>query len=125
MIIWGFRQKVLQLAMVTFLCGQCSNPTAHALRKAVNKFTLFFIPLFPISVKYFTQCTFCGCTNRMTKEQAEQALAQNGAQSQQPQAQYPQQQYPQQQYPPQQYPQQQYPPQQYQAPQSSQNPHQY
>jgi hypothetical protein len=97
MIIWGFRQRVLQLAMVTFLCGQCSNPSAHALRKAVNKFTLFFIPLFPISTKYFTQCTFCGCTNRITKDQADQVLAQNAPQQQgDPQQQYPQQQYPQQ-----------------------------
>jgi hypothetical protein len=91
MIIWGFRQKVLQLAMVTFLCGQCSNPSAHALRKAVNKFTLFFIPLFPISTKYFTQCTFCGCTNRITKDQADQVLAQNAPQQQgAPQQPYPQ-----------------------------------
>jgi hypothetical protein len=87
MIIWGFRQKVLQLAMVTFLCGQCSNPAAHALRKAVTKFTLFFIPLFPVSVKYFTQCTFCGCANRLTKEQAEQVQAQNTSQQYQPQSQ--------------------------------------
>jgi hypothetical protein len=111
MIIWGFRQRVLQLAMVTFLCGQCSNPSAHALRKAVNKFTLFFIPLFPISTKYFTQCTFCGCTNRITKEQADQVLAQAAPQQQgapqqyqypqQPQGQAPQQQYPQQPQPPQ------------------------
>jgi hypothetical protein len=110
MIIWGFRQRILQLAMVTFLCGQCSNPTAHAVRKAVNKFTLFFIPLFPISVKYFTQCTFCGCTNRMSKEQTDQVLAQNTNQQQ-----YPQQQP--------QYPQQiQQPQQQYQAPQQPQAP---
>jgi hypothetical protein len=72
MIIWGFRHTVLQLAMVNYVCGYCSNQAAHALRKVVNKFTLFFIPLFPVSTKYFTQCTFCGATNRLTKEQAEQ-----------------------------------------------------
>jgi len=118
MIIWGFRQRVLQLAMVTFLCGQCSNPSAHALRKAVNKFTLFFIPLFPISTKYFTQCTFCGCTNRITKEQADQVLAQSAAQQPAPQQYPPQQQYapPQQQYPPQ--PQTSHPHQPPQSPQS-------
>lgn len=92
MIIWGFRQNVHQLGMATYLCGQCSNPTAHALRKAVSKFTLFFIPLFPINIKYFTQCTFCGSTNRLTKEQAEQVQAQNVGQHQQQQP-YPQQQY--------------------------------
>jgi hypothetical protein len=66
--------------MVTFLCGRCGNPAAHALRKAVTKFTLFFIPLFPINVKYTTQCTFCGATNRLTKEQALQAEAQGASQ---------------------------------------------
>ncbi|WP_158886484.1 zinc-ribbon domain-containing protein [Amycolatopsis anabasis] len=75
MLIWGYRQKVLHLAMATFLCGTCGNPTAHALRRAVTKFTLFFIPLFPIHSKYFTQCTFCGATNRLTKDQAQQVLA--------------------------------------------------
>ena len=75
MIIFGFRGKVFQLAMVTFVCGNCSNQAAQALRKVVNKFTLFFIPLFPVSTKYFTQCTFCGVENRLTKEQADQVLA--------------------------------------------------
>ena len=89
LLIWGYRTRVLQLAMVTFLCGRCSNPSAHALRKAVTKFTLFFIPLFPINVKYTTQCTFCGATNKLTKEQALQAEAQGA--SQQPALQQPQQ----------------------------------
>jgi hypothetical protein len=80
LLIWGYRTRVLQLAMVTFLCGRCGNPSAHALRKAVTKFTLFFIPLFPINVKYTTQCTFCGATNRLTKEQALQAEAQGASQ---------------------------------------------
>ncbi|WP_020668562.1 zinc-ribbon domain-containing protein [Amycolatopsis nigrescens] len=76
MIIFGFRQKVLQLAMATFLCAACGNPAAHALRRAVTKFTLFFVPLFPVNSKYFTQCTFCGATNRVTKAEAEQLRAQ-------------------------------------------------
>jgi len=80
LLIWGYRTKIFQLAMVTFLCGVCGNPSAHAIRKAVTKFTLFFIPLFPINVKYSTQCTFCGAENRITKEQALQATAQQPAQ---------------------------------------------
>lgn len=90
-IFWGWRTRVLQLAMVTFLCGRCGNPSAHALRKAVTKFTLFFIPLFPISVKYSSQCTFCGATNRLTKEQALQVQAQAAGEQQHYQAQQPQQ----------------------------------
>src|SRR5215212_8896991 len=65
MLIWGWRTRIYVLAMTTFLCGRCGNPASHAVRKAVTKFTLFFIPLFPISVKYTAQCTFCGIENRI------------------------------------------------------------
>jgi hypothetical protein len=71
--------------MITLLCGRCGNPAAHTLRKRVMKFTLFFIPLFPISSKYSTQCTFCGAQTSMQKDQAEQLQAQVASQAQ-PQA---------------------------------------
>jgi hypothetical protein len=74
-IIYGWRKRVKQLATATYLCGQCGNPTAHALRRAVTQVTLFFIPLFPISAKYFTVCTFCGATNKLTKAEAQQVMA--------------------------------------------------
>lgn len=76
MIIWGYRRYIQQLAMLTLLCGNCGNPAAHALKRAVTKFTLFFIPLFPISSKYFTQCTFCGATRRVPKEEVSRLQAQ-------------------------------------------------
>ena len=76
MLIWGWRTRVYVLAMTTFLCGRCGNPASHAVRKAVTKFTLFFIPLFPIGVKYSAQCTFCGLENRIPKEDAVRLQAQ-------------------------------------------------
>ncbi|MFJ7215619.1 zinc-ribbon domain-containing protein [Amycolatopsis sp. NPDC098790] len=92
MLIWGWRTRIYVLAMTTFLCGRCGNPASHAVRKAVTKFTLFFIPLFPISVKYSAQCTFCGIENRIPKEDAVRLQAQE-EQGQQQGAQpgYPQQ----------------------------------
>jgi zinc ribbon protein len=83
LIIWGYRRYLQQLAMLTFLCGNCGNPAAHTLSRAVTKFTLFFIPLFPISSKYFTQCTFCGTSRRVGKEEAAQ-LRQQAAYGGQP-----------------------------------------
>jgi len=68
--------------MLTLLCGSCGNPAAHSLKQRVTKFTLFFVPLFPISSKYSTQCTFCGAQQKLTKEQADQLQAQNAAQLQ-------------------------------------------
>jgi hypothetical protein len=79
MIIFGTKGYVYQLAILTLLCGQCGNPSAHTLRKRVTKFTLFFVPLFPFSTKYVTQCTFCGAEQKVTKEQAEQLQAQGAS----------------------------------------------
>ncbi|MFH8499045.1 zinc-ribbon domain-containing protein [Streptomyces coeruleorubidus] len=79
MIIFGTKGYLYQLAILTLVCGQCGNPAAHTLRKRVTKFTLFFVPLFPISTKYHTQCTFCGAEQKVTKEQAEQLQAQNAS----------------------------------------------
>ncbi|MDH2387451.1 zinc-ribbon domain-containing protein [Streptomyces sp. HNM0663] len=72
MIIFGSKSYLHQLAMLTLVCAQCGNPAAHALRKRVAKFTLFFVPLFPYSTTYATQCTFCGLEQRLNREQAEQ-----------------------------------------------------
>jgi hypothetical protein len=76
MIIFGTKGYLYQLAILTLVCGHCGNPSAHTLRKRVTKFTLFFVPLFPFSTKYATQCTFCGAEQKITKEQAEQLQAQ-------------------------------------------------
>ncbi|WP_406199550.1 MULTISPECIES: zinc-ribbon domain-containing protein [unclassified Streptomyces] len=79
MIIFGTKGYLYQLAILTLVCGHCGNPSAHTLRKRVTKFTLFFVPLFPVSTKYATQCTFCGAEQKVTGEQAEQLQAQAAA----------------------------------------------
>ncbi|HEX3788390.1 MAG TPA: zinc ribbon domain-containing protein [Pseudonocardiaceae bacterium] len=129
LLIWGYRRTVQQLAMLMLVCRSCGNPAAHTLKRLVTKFTLFFIPLFPIgSGKYYTQCTFCGTTNQLDKQQATQLQEQqqqfNAGTAGNPPPQsgaFPAQQYPAQQQQIQQYPAQQYPAQQYpgqQPPQS-------
>jgi hypothetical protein len=76
LILFGSRTYLRQLAILTLVCGRCGNPAAHSLRKRVVKFTLFFVPLFPLSVKHSTQCTFCGAVTQLPKDQAEALLAQ-------------------------------------------------
>ncbi|TDC13309.1 zinc-ribbon domain-containing protein [Streptomyces sp. 8K308] len=79
MLIFGSTTKVFQLAMLNLICNFCGNPSAQALRKRVTKFTLFFIPLFPIAPsKHTLQCTFCGGTQEVSKENAEHLLASAG-----------------------------------------------
>lgn len=76
MIIFGTSGKTVQLAMINLLCGFCGNPAAHPLRKRVTKFSLFFIPLFPIApAKHSMQCTFCGAESDISKENAEELVA--------------------------------------------------
>jgi hypothetical protein len=69
-VIFGFRTKVFVLAVLTWLCARCGNQAAHPLHRSVTKFTLFFIPLFPVKTKYTMQCTFCGATSRLSKDEA-------------------------------------------------------
>ena len=75
MIVFGTKGYLYTLAMITLVCGRCGNPAAHSVKKRVTKFSLFFVPLFPISTKYVTQCTFCGAAQQLSKEQADQLLA--------------------------------------------------
>ncbi len=83
LLIWGFRRYVQQLLMTMLVCNNCRNPAAHALRKFTTKFTLFFIPLFPVSNRHQLQCTYCGYASDLAKEQAQALVAQNAA-AQQP-----------------------------------------
>jgi hypothetical protein len=83
LIIFGTRTYLYRLAVLTLLCARCGNPAAHTLRRRVVKFTLFFVPLFPVSSKFSTQCTFCGAEQRIPKEQAEQLQAQGMGRPQQ------------------------------------------
>jgi|GEM_PF-1050760 len=94
MIIFGTKSYLYQLAMLTLVCGRCGNAAAHVLRKRIAKFTLFFIPLFPISTRYTTQCTFCRIEQHITEQQANQMLAYMNQQHAQPQPPYGQPQQP-------------------------------
>ncbi|RJO69935.1 zinc-ribbon domain-containing protein [Nocardia panacis] len=87
MLIWGWRRYVRTMAMLTLLCGNCHNPAAHALREYVTKFTLFFIPLFPVSTKYDLQCTFCGAQVQVPKQDVAGLMHQANGQAA-PQAQF-------------------------------------
>lgn len=80
MIIWGSRTSRKHILTSTFPCSRCHNPAAQQLYLLVTRFTLFFIPLFPLSKKRVLECTFCGAQSLLSKEQAEELQnAQNGA----------------------------------------------
>ncbi|MGC5614610.1 zinc-ribbon domain-containing protein [Georgenia sp. Z1491] len=72
MIIWGSRTKRRHVLTTNLVCSRCHNPAANHLFLLITKFTLFFIPLFPVSRKRFLECTFCGTQTSLSKEQFEQ-----------------------------------------------------
>ena len=81
MIIWGFRVSVTALGTLVYVCERCGNNAAHQLAKRVRKFTLFFIPLFPVNTRYVDTCTACGRAIQVSAEQAQTALASRPAPS--------------------------------------------
>lgn len=83
MLIWGWRRYVTRLAVLTLVCGNCGNPAAHTLHKLVTKFTLFFIPLIPLSTKHSLQCTWCGVESNLVQQQVTELLGQAQAQNMQ------------------------------------------
>lgn len=70
MIIFGFRTSVTQLAVLAMVCAVCGNPAGQALLKRTTKFSLFFIPLFPVRTKYVVECGVCGASRRIDKAEA-------------------------------------------------------
>ncbi|MEV7970086.1 zinc-ribbon domain-containing protein [Sphaerisporangium sp. NPDC088356] len=71
MLIFGFRTLIHRLGVLTAVCRHCGNAAAQVLSKRVTKFSLFFIPLFPVRTKYGTQCTFCGASYDISRNDAD------------------------------------------------------
>ncbi|GAA2820706.1 zinc-ribbon domain-containing protein [Saccharopolyspora taberi] len=92
MIIFGSRRTVRRVANLLLLCRCCNGVYATTLNKAVTKFTLFFVPLFPIYVKHALTCTWCGTTTEISRAEADRLVQQ--AQGQAPQQPGPMQQFP-------------------------------
>ncbi|WP_280256689.1 hypothetical protein [Nocardia abscessus] len=79
MLIFGWQKRIHTLVMITLVCGRCGNPAAHALRKLVTKFTLFFIPLILLSTKHYLECTWCGASSPIAAPQIPDLLARANA----------------------------------------------
>ncbi|WP_248966116.1 zinc-ribbon domain-containing protein [Sphaerisporangium perillae] len=69
-ILFGFGTRIHPLGTLTAACRNCGNVAAQMLSRRVTKFSLFFIPLFPVRTRYAAQCTFCGATYRISEDEA-------------------------------------------------------
>jgi adenylosuccinate synthase len=74
-IIWGFRTTARQLAVLVARCALQGHNAAHAVVLQRTKFTLFFIPLFPVRSKHLLVCSLCGNAAKLEKENVPAALA--------------------------------------------------
>lgn len=74
-ILFGTRRMRRSLGTVMLLCQHCQRPSAHAVFKLHTWFTLFFIPVFPFSVRYMTACPMCGAGTKIDRAHAEQLTA--------------------------------------------------
>jgi hypothetical protein len=74
LIIWGFRSKAKNMAMTQLACRH-GHVAAHRIVKVTRWFTLFFIPLIPVSKKYFSICAACGLQLQAPKDAAEAMIA--------------------------------------------------
>jgi hypothetical protein len=92
-IIWGFRRYAMQVAILVARCSALGHTAAHRLVRRRTKFTLFFVPLIPISTSYHLVCTMCGNDYKVDKARVPEMEAEAARQRQEQLAQQPQQQY--------------------------------
>jgi hypothetical protein len=77
MIIWGLRTRGKTLGQVQLTCPNCHRPAMTGLGQSRRWFTLFFIPIFPISGSTTTAvCGLCGYRYQVDTKQAQALLAQ-------------------------------------------------
>ena len=76
MLILGFGISDILLGTLVYVCDRCGQNAAHEVVKRVRKFTLFFVPLFPVSTKYLDSCAACGRVIDVPEQQALAATAQ-------------------------------------------------
>jgi len=76
LLILGIRASQVLLATLVYVCDRCGQDAAHEVVKRTRKFTVFFVPLFPVGTKYVDTCTFCGRTVEVPRERALAAAGQ-------------------------------------------------
>ena len=71
-IIFGYRTLLKNFGEVfKNMCAHCHNEKYWVLSRASKWFTLFFIPIIPISSTYFLRCPVCKYGTKLDHEQVE------------------------------------------------------
>ncbi|WP_052890116.1 zinc-ribbon domain-containing protein [Thermogemmatispora carboxidivorans] len=70
-IVYGYRTKQWRMGQISAPCQRCQRTVQQQVVRSQRKFTLFWIPLFPIGTKTFLVCPFCGNQARIDNKQAD------------------------------------------------------
>lgn len=80
MILFGYRQTVKEQARFMSQCRNCNMQGWQVVVRVLTWFTLFFIPVLPLWISRKQQCGTCGTVTKISKEEADRAIAHSGAQ---------------------------------------------
>ena len=70
-LLFGVRSKDHRLAVLSLVCTVCGVAAAQTLLRRTTKFTLFFVPLFPVRpAKHYLQCAHCGAVRSVDAREA-------------------------------------------------------
>ena len=77
LVIFGFRTKVHRLGPVLAVCRVCQRAGQLILDREVTRFTLFFVPLFPVRTRHVLRCLnpACGAVVKVSPADAEALVA--------------------------------------------------
>lgn len=71
MIIFGTKAYIRTLFHLTALCAVCGVATPHRVYRKVLRLSVFFVPLIPVSIKHYTECSRCGRTIKITSDESD------------------------------------------------------
>jgi hypothetical protein len=71
-LIFGFKTSDRRIRASVLFHAYCGATVAQILIKRSTKFSLFFIPLFPVRpARYYLQCTNCGVAQEVDSRDAD------------------------------------------------------
>lgn len=70
-IIYGYRSSNKVMGELPQLCQRCQRQGMQTVVRSRRMFTLFWIPLFPISKKTVMRCSLCGNQMQIDNAQAD------------------------------------------------------
>jgi len=74
MIIFGSKTKSKAIGGKNTICPNCRIKTAHYLIKHTSWFTLYFMPILPLSDRLFVKCGRCGFETEIEDEDTQEKI---------------------------------------------------